>query len=112
MNRSSTKAKRQGDQSLHLNGGVETEASLTTRIAEIYANELAHVIDYREELSNTEAWRLVWQKEIVPAAADEHAIASPEEGFAVFAEWAWLYPEETKKTYPQTWQTFERMGLI
>lgn len=96
-----------------------TDVSSTDRRAEIYAHELAHVVDKGYRYSNSLAWTEIWLAEInYPQNATppltRYAATSAREGFAEFCRL--LYgtnadKKEAKQLFPRAFAFFEKHGL-
>jgi hypothetical protein len=78
----------------------------------IYAHELGHVLDGRQEISKTEDWKLAWEKEIKPGQLTNYATTNPTEGFAEYFERMIENPKDARPSYPQCWKFLEeRFGI-
>jgi hypothetical protein len=101
---------------LHLNGGGDTGDAASWKTTNLYAHEFAHAIDWGNAdlapLSSSQAWKDAWHDE-----GDEIngrlGIAGNEasEGFGNFAVFAWNYPEDARRHYPECWRFWEERGL-
>lgn len=102
------------DNTLHLNGGSETDSRIEWTLENIYAHEVSHQIDKAlpaDDGSNGKDWNSAWTDELADGKLIPEAAASATEGWSEFGELAILDPELAAKL-PKCYAHWKALGLI
>ncbi len=106
------------DQSLHLDGGADIGGQDEDYVADIYAHEIAHLIDDaaiaidgKRESENPD-WIDAWATELMDLQLNANAATDEIEGWASFGELAILDKATAQEKFPKCYKYWQKRGLV